>query len=154
MPGRQVPLRGALDRVVILSGNPDLQHVSTPCLLQVLTAYARECERAKIDIHNWRQETGCLNVTSFTFGNGGGGHGGNRGRNDLVTTHYNANEVANVAVAANSDDSPREHEAAKWAGQVLSAATLNDQQKVDPVTHATEGALGRVEAGELNLGGL
>ena len=114
----------------------------------MLTAYARECERAKIDIHNWRQETGCLNVTSFTFGNGGG----NRGRNDLVATHYNANEVA-VAVAAS--DSPREHEAAKWAGQVLSAATLNDQQKVDgPVTHAAEGALGRVEAGELNLGGL
>ena len=113
----------------------------------MLTAYARECERAKIDIHNWRQETGCLNVTSFTFGNGGG----NRGRNDLVATHYNANEVA-VAVAAS--DSPREHEA-KWAGQVLSAATLNDQQKVDgPVTHATEGALGRVEAGELNLGRL
>ena len=111
--------------------------------MQVLTAYARECERAKIDIHNWRQETGCLNVTSFTFGNGGG----NRGRNDLVTTHYNANEVANVAVAASDSE-------AKWAGQVLSAATLNDQQKVDPVTHATEGALGRVEAGELNLGRL
>ena len=115
--------------------------------MQVLTAYARECERAKIDIHNWRQETGCLNVTSFTFGNGHGGHGGNRGRNDLVATHYSGNEVA-VAAASGS----REHEA-KWAGQVLSAATLNDQQKVDPVTD-TEGGLGRVEAGEWNLGRL
>ncbi len=35
------------------------------CHCEVLTAYARECERAGITIPSWREATGCQNVTSF-----------------------------------------------------------------------------------------
>eukprot|EP00095_Tigriopus_kingsejongensis_P012565 maker-scaffold257_size234952-snap-gene-1.18 protein:Tk12565 transcript:maker-scaffold257_size234952-snap-gene-1.18-mRNA-1 annotation:"bmp-binding endothelial regulator protein" len=39
------------------------------CHCEVLTAYARECERSGILIHNWRAATGCQNVSSFTWKN-------------------------------------------------------------------------------------
>ncbi len=39
------------------------------CHCEVLTAYARECERADIMVHTWREVTGCVNVTSFSFSN-------------------------------------------------------------------------------------
>ncbi len=35
------------------------------CHCEVLTAYARECERAGITVPYWREATGCQNVTSF-----------------------------------------------------------------------------------------
>ena len=96
----------------------------------------RECERAGVVVHNWRHETGCLNVTSFTFGRGGSGRGE---AGDLT-----GNEVAVVNDAAVAPwVGTREHKS-KWPGQILSAATLNDQQKIEPV----ESGLGRVEAGE------
>jgi len=37
------------------------------CHCEVLTAYARECERAGLMVHNWRDSTGCRNVTSFRY---------------------------------------------------------------------------------------
>jgi hypothetical protein len=37
------------------------------CHCEVLTAYARECERAGYMVHNWREPTGCKNVTSFRY---------------------------------------------------------------------------------------
>ena len=37
------------------------------CHCEVLTAYARECERAGVLVHNWRAATGCENVTSFRW---------------------------------------------------------------------------------------
>ena len=37
------------------------------CHCEVLTAYARECERAGMMVHNWRESTGCKNVTSFRY---------------------------------------------------------------------------------------
>ena len=37
------------------------------CHCEVLTAYARECERAGQLIYDWRQSTGCKNVTSFKY---------------------------------------------------------------------------------------
>ena len=37
------------------------------CHCEVLTAYARECERAGLMIHDWREPTGCRNVTSFRY---------------------------------------------------------------------------------------
>ena len=37
------------------------------CHCEVLTAYARECERAGTLVHNWREATGCLNVTSYRW---------------------------------------------------------------------------------------
>ena len=37
------------------------------CHCEVLTAYARECERAGFMVHNWRESTGCKNVTSFRY---------------------------------------------------------------------------------------
>lgn len=37
------------------------------CHCEVLTAYARECERAGVMVYNWREMTGCKNVTSFTY---------------------------------------------------------------------------------------
>ena len=47
------------------------------CHCEVLTAYARACERAGVIVHRWREETQCRNVTSFSFAaNGGGGFGG------------------------------------------------------------------------------
>ena len=64
------------------------------CHCEVLTAYARECERAGVIVHNWRQETGCLNVTSFTFGGNGNDNGngnGNRVHGDVI-----GNEVGGV----------------------------------------------------------
>lgn len=38
------------------------------CHCEVLTAYARECERAGLLVHGWREATGCRNVTSFRYG--------------------------------------------------------------------------------------
>ena len=38
------------------------------CHCEVLTAYARECELAGHFIENWRDSTGCRNVTSFKYG--------------------------------------------------------------------------------------
>ena len=37
------------------------------CHCEVLTAYARECERAGQFIRGWRDKTGCRNVTSFKY---------------------------------------------------------------------------------------
>ena len=37
------------------------------CHCEVLTAYARECERAGFMVHDWRDPTGCQNVTSFRY---------------------------------------------------------------------------------------
>ena len=37
------------------------------CHCEVLTAYARECERKGVLVHDWRRDTGCENVTSFSF---------------------------------------------------------------------------------------
>ena len=37
------------------------------CHCEVLTAYARECERAGQLIYDWRGSTGCKNVTSFKY---------------------------------------------------------------------------------------
>ena len=38
------------------------------CHCEVLTAYARECELAGQFIGDWREPTGCRNVTSFKYG--------------------------------------------------------------------------------------
>ena len=113
----------------------------------------RECERAGVVVHNWRHETGCLNVTSFTFGRGSSG----RGEAEDLTGNEVA--VADDAAVTTPWAATREHKS-KWPGQILSAATLNDQQKIEPVGgvggehHDGKGAggfergLGRVEAGE------
>ena len=37
------------------------------CSLQVLTAYARECERAGIRVAGWREATGCTHVKPFKY---------------------------------------------------------------------------------------
>jgi len=39
----------------------------TQCHCEVLTAYARECERAGIRVTKWREETGCRNVKPFKY---------------------------------------------------------------------------------------
>ena len=39
------------------------------CHCEVLTAYARECERAGVMVRDWREATGCENMTSFRFTN-------------------------------------------------------------------------------------
>jgi len=39
----------------------------TQCHCEVLTAYARECERAGIRIPKWREDTGCRNVKPFKY---------------------------------------------------------------------------------------
>lgn len=36
-------------------------------MFQVLTAYARECERAGIRVSTWREQTGCRNVKPFKY---------------------------------------------------------------------------------------
>lgn len=62
--------------------------------------------------------------------------------------------VADAAAAAAAEPwaTTREHKS-KWPGQILSAATMNDQQMqmVEPIAVAegSERGLGRVEAGEL-----
>ena len=62
--------------------------------------------------------------------------------------------VADAAAAAAAAPwaTTREHKS-KWPGQILSAATMNDQQMqmVEPIAVAegSERGLGRVEAGEL-----
>ena len=108
-----------------------------PPFPQVLTAYARECENAGVIdiIDNWRRETGCLNVTSFSFGSRNGG-------ND-IREHYNEVAVADAPWAKEQVE-----EKSKWSGQVISAAKLNDQQKVEPSGSSGDEGLGRVEAGE------
>merc|ERR1711974_215938 len=37
------------------------------CHCEVLTAYARECERKGVRIPRWREETGCKHVTPFKY---------------------------------------------------------------------------------------
>lgn len=37
------------------------------CHCEVLTAYARECERAGIIVYDWRAATDCTNVSSFSW---------------------------------------------------------------------------------------
>ena len=37
------------------------------CHCEVLTAYARECERAGQLVHGWREATNCKNVTSYAY---------------------------------------------------------------------------------------
>ncbi len=37
------------------------------CHCEVLTAYARECERAGVLVYNWREATGCKNITSYKY---------------------------------------------------------------------------------------
>jgi len=37
------------------------------CHCEVLTAYARECERAGHMVHGWREATNCKNVTSYAY---------------------------------------------------------------------------------------
>ena len=39
------------------------------CHCEVLTAYARECEQAGVIVRDWREATGCENMTSFRFTN-------------------------------------------------------------------------------------
>ena len=39
----------------------------TQCHCEVLTAYARECERKGVRIPRWREETGCKHVTPFKY---------------------------------------------------------------------------------------
>ena len=58
---------------------------------QVLTAYARECERAGVRIPHWREETGCRNVKPFKYS---GEHFSGE-TSASATTHLNAtlNEV-------------------------------------------------------------
>lgn len=115
------------------------------CHCEVLTAYARECENAGVVVHRWREETGCMNVTPFTFA----------GKGQSREADLTGNEVA----VADAPWSTPEHKP-KWPGQILSAATLNDQQKIEPgvgVEHhggddrkgaagGFERGLGRVEA--------
>jgi hypothetical protein len=61
------------------------------CHCEVLTAYARECERAGFMVHNWRDSTGCKNVSSFKY-SGLGNHVTHDGLgNDEV--HWHNNEV-------------------------------------------------------------
>ena len=52
--------------------------------------------------------------------------------------------VADDAAAVTPWMATQEGHKSKWPGQILSAATLNDQQKIEPI----EKGLGRVEAGE------
>lgn len=37
------------------------------CHCEVLTAYARECERSGVMVYNWREATNCKNVSSFKY---------------------------------------------------------------------------------------
>ena len=59
-------------------------------------------------------------------------------------------DSAAAAAAAAPWATTREHKS-KWPGQILSAATMNDQQMqmVEPIAEGSERGLGRVEAGEL-----
>ena len=39
----------------------------TQCHCEVLTAYARECERKGVRIPRWREETNCKHITPFKY---------------------------------------------------------------------------------------
>lgn len=54
--------------------------------LQVLTAYARECERAGIRVNKWREATGCRNVKPFKYS---GEHSSPEHSAEMNTTAYN-----------------------------------------------------------------
>ncbi len=58
------------------------------CHCEVLTAYARECERrAGIIVHNWREATGCLNVSSFKWD----------GRRDIYRVRANRSSINEIS---------------------------------------------------------
>ena len=54
--------------------------------LQVLTAYARECERAGIRVNKWREATGCRNVKPFKYS---GEHSSPEHSAEMNSTAYN-----------------------------------------------------------------
>jgi hypothetical protein len=70
--------------------------------LQVLTAYARECERAGVRIPRWRESTGCRHVIPFKYS----GEHVTSGELGGQTAHANAayNEVLNMDEGAEQLD--------------------------------------------------
>ena len=61
-------------------------------LFQVLTAYARECERAGVRIPRWRDATGCKHVVPFKYS---GEHFGSSEQSASSHVNATANEVLN-----------------------------------------------------------
>ena len=62
-------------------------------ILQVLTAYARECERAGVRIPNWRDATGCKNIVPFKYS------GENLHSGETSQPNATLNEVLDLATA-------------------------------------------------------
>merc|ERR1739848_82125 len=64
------------------------------CHCEVLTAYARECERAGQLIKGWCQETGCKNVTSYKYG---ASHQDAKSKNDV---HYSTSTTVTTTTTS------------------------------------------------------
>ena len=73
------------------------------CHCEVLTAYARECERAGVIILDWREATGCQNMTSFKFANAGE----HNHRNDLPSSNETSSALVSILPSPSDDDDRR-----------------------------------------------
>lgn len=89
----------------------------TQCHCEVLTAYARECERAGVRVPRWRESTGCRHVIPFKYSGEhfqsgeAGGFGGGRGGGQTAQANAAHNEVLSLDEGAEQlDDYDAEEE--------------------------------------------
>ena len=131
------------------------------CHCEVLTAYARECERAGILVHKWREATGCENVSSFSWYNNNNinstdsnnNNNNNRSLNEISSTLAPASPPSTVVVAGekkkNNHNEIEDRRKPVWgdlssSSSSSSSSSLNEQHW----TTKTEMASSRLEEEE------
>ena len=86
------------------------------CHCEVLTAYARECERAGYLVHNWREATNCKNITSYPY----------KMRNNLRNQAKFAGHQSNSVTDKTSE--PKQSQQTEWRPSAKKDVDLRDYQ--------------------------
>jgi hypothetical protein len=120
------------------------------CHCEVLTAYARECEREeKLFFPDWREKTGCVNVSSFSFRHS------DVASNEVVPPAGSVIQSKPVwqqkISASRLNNEQISAEAEEDAAASAAAATDADDGAKDVDADAAVKKLGRIQAGGLRL---
>lgn len=102
------------------------------CHCEVLTAYARECERAGFMVHNWREPTGCRNVTSFRYSGTNQISREDSDDDDNDVESSDKNEV--LMLSTNLEELPPSKFVSTGLGDFLPACSPDNSEHCEPST--------------------